>query len=57
MDLAVRHARQIKTLADAQPDTDFRFEYSPEMFSDTELAFSRRVVDAVTEAFAPTPER
>src|SRR5690606_23329095 len=57
VDLAVRHARQIKALAEAQPETDFRFEYSPEMFSGTELAFSKRVVDAVTDVFAPTPER
>jgi 2-isopropylmalate synthase len=55
--LATSHARMIRRLADAQPQTDFRFEYSPEMFSGTELAFSKRVVDAVTEVWQPTPER
>lgn len=46
--LAVSHAKLIRTLAQAQPDTAFTFQYSPEMFSGTELEFSRRVVDAVT---------
>jgi 2-isopropylmalate synthase len=57
VELASSHARLIKELAAAQPDTDFVFEYSPEMFSGTELAFSKRVVDAVTAVWQPTPER
>ncbi|MBW8848171.1 MAG: 2-isopropylmalate synthase [Burkholderiales bacterium] len=56
VELATAHARQIKELADARPGVDWRFEYSPEMFSGTELAFSKRVVDAVTAVWAPTPE-
>ncbi|MEP7299864.1 MAG: 2-isopropylmalate synthase, partial [Burkholderiales bacterium] len=47
VDLAVTNTQLVKELAQAQPDTDFRYEYSPEMFSGTELAFSKRVVDAV----------
>ncbi|HTP71460.1 MAG TPA: 2-isopropylmalate synthase [Burkholderiaceae bacterium] len=57
VDLATRHARQIRDLADRRPGTDFVFQYSPEMFSGTELAFSKRVVDAVTEVWQPTPQR
>jgi 2-isopropylmalate synthase len=57
VELAVTNTQLVKTLAQAQPDTDFRYEYSPEMFSSTELAFSKRVVDAVTEAWQPTRER
>ena len=57
VELATTHARQIKALADARPGVDWRFEYSPEMFSGTELAFSKRVVDAVTAVWSPTPER
>ena len=57
VELAVTNTRLVKTLALQQPVTDFRYEYSPEMFSSTELAFSKRVVDAVTEAWQPTPER
>jgi len=55
--LATEHAQQIKDCAAKQPGTDWRFEYSPEMFSGTELAFSKRVVDAVTAVWAPTPAR
>ena len=57
VDLATRHAQMIRDLAAQQPGTDWTFEYSPEMFSGTELAFSRRVVDAVTAVWAPTPTR
>jgi 2-isopropylmalate synthase len=57
VELATTHARLVRELAEAQPETDFRFEYSPEMFSGTELAFSKRVVDAVTEVWQPTPQR
>ncbi|MBP8018495.1 MAG: 2-isopropylmalate synthase [Hylemonella sp.] len=56
VDLAVRHARLIKDLADQQPQTEWVFQYSPETFSDAELTFSKRVVDAVTEVWKPTPE-
>ena len=55
--LATTHARQIRDLAAQQPETDFVFQYSPEMFSGTELAFTKRVVDAVTEVWQPTPQR
>ena len=57
VELAVTHARMFSELAAAQPATQWTFQYSPEMFSGTDLAFSKRVVDAVTEVWAPTPER
>jgi 2-isopropylmalate synthase len=57
VELATRHARLIQELAAAQPATAWTFQYSPEMFSGTELAFSRRIVDAVTEVWQPAPER
>ncbi|RYF31297.1 MAG: 2-isopropylmalate synthase, partial [Comamonadaceae bacterium] len=56
VELATTNARLIKELAAKQPDTHWTFEYSPEMYSGTELEFSKRVVDAVTEAWAPTPQ-
>jgi 2-isopropylmalate synthase len=56
VDLAVRHARLLQDLAAEQPATRWTFQYSPEMFSGTELAFSKRVVDAVTDVWQPTPE-
>jgi len=56
VELAVRHAFLIRRMAEQRPQTDWRFEYSPETFSDTELDFAKRIVDAVTEAWAPTPQ-
>src|SRR6476620_7081119 len=53
--LATDHDRLFQQLATAQPETRWTFQYSPEMWSGTELAFSKRVVDAVTEVWAPTP--
>ncbi|WP_043114754.1 2-isopropylmalate synthase [Solimonas soli] len=53
-DLAIRHARLARQLANENPGTRWRFEYSPEMFSGTELEFSKQVVDAVVEAFGAT---
>src|SRR5205823_2291877 len=44
--LATSQAKLIKELAAQQPGTHWTFQYSPEMFSGTELAFSKRVVDA-----------
>ena len=55
VELATTHARMVRDLAAQQPGTDWTLQYSPEMFSGTELAFSKRVVDAVTEVWAPTP--
>jgi 2-isopropylmalate synthase len=57
VELAASHARMIRDCAARMPETDWRFEYSPEMFSGTELAFSKRVVDAVTEVWQASPER
>ena len=55
VELASSHARLLQALAAAQPDTVWTFQYSPEMFSGTELAFAKRVVDAVTAVWQPTP--
>ncbi len=57
VELAVSHARLIRELAAGHPETQWTFQYSPEMFSGTELEFSKRVVDAVTAEWAPTAER
>ena len=55
--LATTQARLFQELAGRQPGTDWVFQYSPEMFSGTELAFAKRVVDAVTGVWQPTPAR
>jgi 2-isopropylmalate synthase len=57
VDLATSQARLFGELAAQQPATEWVFQYSPEMFSGTELAFAKRVVDAVTAVWQPTPQR
>ncbi len=56
VDLATTHARLVRDLATQQPDTQWTLQYSPEMFSGTELPFAKRVVDAVT-AMSTMPAR
>lgn len=56
VEMAVGQTKLVKQLVAEHPETEWGFEYSPEMFSDTELAFSKRVVDAVVEAWGATPQ-
>ena len=53
--IAVDAARLIKQLAAEQPDTRWTFQYSPEVFSGTELPFALAVCNAVTAVWQPTP--
>ena len=39
------------------PDTDWRYQYSPESYTGTELSFAKEVCDAVVDIIDPTPER
>jgi 2-isopropylmalate synthase len=57
VELARSNAQLFKDIAADYPQTDWTFQYSPEMYSDTELAFSKRVIDAVTAVWQPTPGR
>ncbi len=57
VELVQREARFVADCASRRPETDWTFEYSPEMFSNTELSFSKRVVDAVTEVWDARPDR
>ncbi len=56
VELATSHACMVRDIAAKHPGTQWTFQYSPEMFSGTELAFSKRVVDAVTAEWQPTFE-
>ena len=56
VEMAVGQTKLVKQLVAEHPETEWGFEYSPETFSDTELAFSKRVVDAVVEAWGATPQ-
>jgi 2-isopropylmalate synthase len=55
--MAVDAVKLIKTLAEAMPETKITLQYSPELFTATELDFAKEVCDAVTEAWGATPER
>jgi len=57
INIAVNAAQVVKRLADAAPETDWRFEYSPEVFSSTETDFAVEVCNAVIEVFQPTPTK
>jgi len=54
--IAVQGATWVKQGAESQPDTQWRFQYSPESFSQTELDFAVEVCDAVNAVWQPTPE-
>ena len=56
VEMAVGQTKLVKQLVAEHPETEWGFEYSPETFSDTELAFSKRVVDAVVDAWGATPQ-
>ena len=56
VEMAVGQTKLVKQLVAEHPETEWGFEYSPETFSDTELEFSKRVVDAVVEAWGATPQ-
>jgi 2-isopropylmalate synthase len=55
--MAVDAVRLIRTLAEEMPETAVTLEYSPELFTATELDFAREVCDAVTAAWGATPQR
>jgi 2-isopropylmalate synthase len=56
-DIAVTGARLVKKLADANPGTDWVFQYSPESFTGTELEFARDICAAVGDVYQPTPKK
>ena len=55
--MATDAVRLIRTLADEMPETEITLEYSPELFTATELDFAKEVCDAVTETWGATPQR
>ena len=54
--LATDAAELITDIARDYPDTNWRWEYSPESFTGTELEFAKEVCDAVVDVVAPTPD-
>lgn len=57
IDIAVSGAKLVKQLADADRNTEWVFEYSPESFTGTELEFARDICAAVGDVYQPTPQK
>ncbi|GAB3353077.1 2-isopropylmalate synthase [Amycolatopsis echigonensis] len=55
--IATSAAEMVVELAAKQPDTEFRFQYSPESYTGTELSYALEVCNAVTEIWQPTPQK
>ncbi|AEI37267.1 MAG: 2-isopropylmalate synthase [Zymomonas mobilis subsp. pomaceae] len=55
--LAISGVTMLRDEAEKRPNTDWRFEYSPETFSTAELDFSLEVCEAVLDVLQPTPEK
>jgi 2-isopropylmalate synthase len=54
--IATAGARKCVEEAAKYPETQWRFEYSPESYTGTELEYAKEVCDAVGEIVQPTPD-
>src|SRR6201997_2706977 len=54
--IATEGARKCVEEAAKYPGTQWRFEYSPESYTGTELEYARQVCDAVGDIIEPTPD-
>lgn len=57
VDIAVSGAKLFNDYADQMPETNFRFEYSPESFTGTEMEFALRICNEVIDVWKPRPDR
>ncbi|MDJ0359376.1 2-isopropylmalate synthase [Rhodococcus sp. H29-C3] len=55
--IATDGARKCLEESKKYPDTDWRFEYSPESYTGTELAYAKEVCDAVVDVIDPSPAK
>lgn len=55
-DIAVKGARWVKEGAAQYPDVEWTFQYSPESFTGTEMAYAVEICNAVIDVWQPTPE-
>jgi 2-isopropylmalate synthase len=55
--IAVQGTKWCKELAAKAPEVEWTFQYSPEVFSSTEIEFVKEVSDAVAEVWRPTPAK
>ncbi|HWV16375.1 MAG TPA: 2-isopropylmalate synthase [Cellvibrio sp.] len=52
--IAIQGTKWCKELTAQAPEVDWTFQYSPEVFSSTEIEFAKEVCDAVAEVWQPT---
>ena len=57
VDIAIEGAKAFNEYAEKMPETNFRFEYSPESFTGTEMEFALRICNAVIDVWKPRPDR
>jgi 2-isopropylmalate synthase len=57
VDIAVNGARLIRALAEAMPESEILYQYSPESFTGTELDFAVEICEAVMDVWRPTPDK
>lgn len=57
IDIAVKGAREVKRHAEAAPETDWVFQYSPESFTGTEVDYAVEVCNAVLDVWQPTADK
>lgn len=55
--IAIQGTQWCKQLTATAPEVDWTFQYSPEVFSSTEIDFVKEVSDAVAEIWQPTPQK
>src|SRR3546814_15609631 len=55
-DVAVQGTRMVRAAVARHPETPWRYEYSPAVFSTTQQDFALEVCNAVTEPWEPTFE-
>jgi 2-isopropylmalate synthase len=56
-DIAVTGAKLIRKLAEAMPETEVMYQYSPESFTGTELPYAVEICEAVMDVWQPTPQK
>ena len=57
IEIAREGASLFNKYASRMPETEFRFEYSPESFTGTEIDFALKICNEVIDVWQPTPER
>jgi len=55
--IAIQGTKWCKQLTATAPEVDWIFQYSPEVFSSTEIDFVKEVSDAVADIWQPTPQK